>query len=189
MRSPLFTRVRGRSQPVEKVDIELIATINRARKVPKAVCLVSDIGRNRAPREFFNRLELSRNFGRRGFYEVRKESIKDSSYGGYTRSNDAATLTPDRELATRGGVEAKNPVPKNERGRPRDGASQWRNRLPVRPGGRLRFFFGQGGVGRASAEGFLVGCGERGGVAVGHGGMGIVTLRGAVRGGGGILLG
>jgi hypothetical protein len=34
----------GRGQAVEKVGIELIATTNRARKAPKAACLVPDPG-------------------------------------------------------------------------------------------------------------------------------------------------
>jgi hypothetical protein len=48
--------VRRRPQLVEKVGTEPKATTNRARNAPKAVCLVADHGRKRAPREFFNTL-------------------------------------------------------------------------------------------------------------------------------------
>jgi hypothetical protein len=37
----LFTGVRGRSQRVEKVGFELVATTNRVLNGPKAACLVS----------------------------------------------------------------------------------------------------------------------------------------------------
>jgi hypothetical protein len=40
----LLTRVRGSEQPVEKVGIELIATINRVPKAPKSAYLMPDLG-------------------------------------------------------------------------------------------------------------------------------------------------
>src|SRR5688500_15542723 len=48
-------------QPVEKVDIELIATTNRDRNAPRSAYSVLTPGPMRAPREFFNRLEDSPN--------------------------------------------------------------------------------------------------------------------------------
>ena len=66
----LFTRVRGRIELVEKVDTALTATTNRARNAPEPVCLVADHGRTRAPREFFNTLDISANFALTEFSEV-----------------------------------------------------------------------------------------------------------------------
>ncbi len=40
----LFTDVRGRSQAVEEVSIELHVTTNRSRNAPKSVCSVADFG-------------------------------------------------------------------------------------------------------------------------------------------------
>src|SRR5215210_3995515 len=55
--------MRGRSQRVEKVGVELMATRNRARNTPKPACLVADLGRKRAPRGVFNTPELSQILG------------------------------------------------------------------------------------------------------------------------------
>jgi len=56
---------------VEKVGTELKATTNWARNAPKAVCLVADHGRKRAPRVFFNTLENSAKLAFWGFSEIR----------------------------------------------------------------------------------------------------------------------
>src|SRR5215210_5517984 len=37
----LFTRLRGRCQPVEKVGLEMIASTNLVRSAPKSVCSAS----------------------------------------------------------------------------------------------------------------------------------------------------
>ena len=68
----LFTGVRRRVQPVEKVVIELVATTNRASKAPKAVYLVPNLGLERAQREFFNTLGYSPKFVGTEFSEVRQ---------------------------------------------------------------------------------------------------------------------
>jgi hypothetical protein len=60
---PLFTEVPRRGQAVEKVGIELKATTNKSPNVPKAACLVPDLGSKRAYREFFYSLRCSRKFG------------------------------------------------------------------------------------------------------------------------------
>jgi hypothetical protein len=39
-----------------------MSTKNRSRNALKPVCLVADLGRKRAPRGFFNKLEYSRKF-------------------------------------------------------------------------------------------------------------------------------
>ena len=54
---------QGPWDTVEKVGVELITSRYLALKAPKAVCLVSDLGRKRAPGEFFNTLRCSRKFG------------------------------------------------------------------------------------------------------------------------------
>jgi len=67
--SPLFTELRRRGQPVEKVGIELIATPNRARNAPKAVCLVPFGARSwvkAATKDVFQQPDV--------FYEVRLET-------------------------------------------------------------------------------------------------------------------
>src|ERR671912_661306 len=50
---------RRNPQRVEKVGIELIATINQAPRVPEPVRLMPDSAGNRASREFFNTLSCS----------------------------------------------------------------------------------------------------------------------------------
>ncbi len=71
MRDRLFTQLPTRLvfseirlsvvyQPVEKADLELIATTDRAQNVPKAACLVAHLGRKRALGESFNSLALTR---------------------------------------------------------------------------------------------------------------------------------
>ena len=57
------SEVRRTCQPVEKVDIELIATTNRDRNAPRSAYSVPTLGPMRAPREFFNRLTPSTHFG------------------------------------------------------------------------------------------------------------------------------
>jgi hypothetical protein len=54
-----FDYLLSTSQRVEEVGVELITTTNRARNVPKAVCLVADPGRKQAAAEFFDTLPTS----------------------------------------------------------------------------------------------------------------------------------
>jgi hypothetical protein len=63
LRMPVSEELPRTPQPVEKIGVELMAKGNRTWKAPKAVCLVPNLGRKQAPREFFNRLTPSRHFG------------------------------------------------------------------------------------------------------------------------------
>jgi hypothetical protein len=63
------------SKRVEEVGVELKTTTNRARSVPKAVCLVADPGRKQAAGEVFDTLPTSTHSGeclRRGLSSLQQ---------------------------------------------------------------------------------------------------------------------
>ena len=73
------SRLRRTILRVEKLGVELITTTNRARNAPKALCLVTDPGREQAPAESFNTLSTSTPSGeylRRGCHPSRSVSAR-----------------------------------------------------------------------------------------------------------------